>query len=195
MHDPDYYPNPDHFDGLRYTRHRMRDDRNGERERENPMFGDAVTEVRREFPVWGFGGHVWFVFPFPSSPPPSILPTITHPPHFSLPPPPLIHTQIYPRTNPPTHKSTHITNPHTNPHTHTHKCPTKLPLTLPATPYSPGRYHAALVLKMVLIHLLSTYECKLAAPGQPWKWWWDNLAMPYQGTRVLLRRRGGGGGG
>lgn len=59
MHDPDYYPNPDRFDGLRYTRHRMRDD--GETERENPMFGDAVTEVRREFPVWGFGGHVWFV--------------------------------------------------------------------------------------------------------------------------------------
>ena len=124
MHDPDYYPNPDHFDGLRYTRHRMRDDRNGERERENPMFGDAVTEVRREFPVWGFGGHVWFVFPFPSSPPPSILPTITHPPHFSLPPPPLIHTQIYPHTNPPTHKSTHAQihthNKSTHKSTHTH---------------------------------------------------------------------------
>ena len=62
MHDPDYYPDPNRFDGLRYTRHRMRDDNNGERERENPMFGDAVTEVKREFPVWGFGGHVWFVF-------------------------------------------------------------------------------------------------------------------------------------
>ncbi|KAI4224898.1 MAG: hypothetical protein L6R36_004324 [Xanthoria steineri] len=118
MHDPDYYPNPNHFDGLRYTRKRMRDDGEAEREIENPMYGDAVTEVKREFPVWGFGGHV-----------------------------------------------------------------------------CPGRYHAALVLKMVLIHLLRDYEFKLAAPGQPWKWWWDNLAMPYQGTRVFLRRRGGGGGG
>lgn len=87
MHDPNYYPNPDRFDGLRYTRHRMRDD--GETERENPMFGDAVTEVRREFPVWGFGGHVWFVSSpssFPLHHPPR--PFSSNPyPHAPKPPP------------------------------------------------------------------------------------------------------------
>ena len=31
----------------------------GGKEKENPMYGDSMTEVKREFPVWGFGGHVW----------------------------------------------------------------------------------------------------------------------------------------
>ena len=44
-------------------------------------------------------------------------------------------------------------------------------------------------MKMVVIYLVSEYEFKLEEPGKPWKWWWDNLAMPYEGTRVLVRKR------
>ncbi|KAL8862411.1 MAG: hypothetical protein Q9178_001420 [Gyalolechia marmorata] len=111
MHDPHFYPAPNTFDGLRYT-HRTLVDTDDGIERENRMYGDSITEVKREFPVWGFGGHV-----------------------------------------------------------------------------CPGRYHAALVMKMVVIYLVREYEFQLEEPGKPWKWWWDNLAMPYAGTRVLVRKR------
>ena len=80
MHDAHFYPDPNHFDGLRYTRKTMPSVEYGVGgqgkggERENPMYGDSITEVKREFPVWGFGGHVWFVtypsFPLPSLPSP-----------------------------------------------------------------------------------------------------------------------------
>ncbi|KAL8993989.1 MAG: hypothetical protein Q9169_005935 [Polycauliona sp. 2 TL-2023] len=60
MHDPDFYPDAHRFDGLRYTRKTMPCGDGGlEMERDNPMYGDSMTEVKREFPVWGFGGHVW----------------------------------------------------------------------------------------------------------------------------------------
>lgn len=102
MHDPDFYPNPNTFDGLRYTRKTMPDgpqDRERGMERENPMYGDSMTEVKREFPVWGFGGHVWFVMLFFHI----LLLSIQYPhPLFPIPiPPPFPLQQTSPPTLPP----------------------------------------------------------------------------------------------
>ncbi len=152
MHDPHFYPAPNTFDGLRYTRRTLVDS-DDSTERENRMYGDSITEVKREFPVWGFGGHVWFVFFSPSLP----LFFLYFTPIFGL--------------------FFWFSQCHFLLNTNLLKyC-------------SPGRYHAALVMKMVVIYLVSEYEFQLEKPGKPWKWWWDNLAMPYEGTRVLVRKR------
>ncbi|KAL8637700.1 MAG: hypothetical protein Q9226_009093, partial [Calogaya cf. arnoldii] len=45
MHDPNFYPDPDRFDGLRYTRKTV--PYGQEVGRENPMYGDSVTEPRQ----------------------------------------------------------------------------------------------------------------------------------------------------
>ena len=55
---------------------------------------------------------------------------------------------------------------------------------------SPGRWHAALVLKMALVELLQKYDFRLEDEGARVKWWWETFQMPVEGTRVLLRRRG-----
>ncbi|MCJ1248353.1 hypothetical protein MMC30_005570 [Trapelia coarctata] len=53
----------------------------------------------------------------------------------------------------------------------------------------PGRWHAALVLKMALVQLLKEYDFRLENEGARLKWWWETFQMPYESTRVAFRKR------
>lgn len=57
--------------------------------------------------------------------------------------------------------------------------------------YSPGRWHATLVIKMALIHLISNYEFRLDGDPSSYRWFWETFQMPYEKSQVLMRRRRG----
>ncbi|KAL4919864.1 cytochrome P450 [Aspergillus aurantiobrunneus] len=53
----------------------------------------------------------------------------------------------------------------------------------------PGRHHAEFILKLVVAHILSNYDLRLADP-EARRWWsWEDFTMPYQSTRVLFSKR------
>ena len=54
---------------------------------------------------------------------------------------------------------------------------------------SPGRWHASLVIKMVLVKLIQNYDFRLEVSGERVKWFWETFQMPYERTRVLMRKR------
>ncbi|KAG6990988.1 cytochrome P450 [Physcia stellaris] len=53
----------------------------------------------------------------------------------------------------------------------------------------PGRWHASLIIKMVLVKLIQDYDFRLEAGGKRVKWFWETFQMPYEGTRVLMKKR------
>lgn len=53
----------------------------------------------------------------------------------------------------------------------------------------PGRFHAALVIKVVLSQLLMRYDMSLESEKAGRKWSWETFAMPYESTRIVLRER------
>ena len=55
--------------------------------------------------------------------------------------------------------------------------------------FSPGRFHASLVIKLVLVHLVMNYEFRLEDVNAPRLWNWQNFTVPYDKTRVEFRRR------
>jgi hypothetical protein len=54
---------------------------------------------------------------------------------------------------------------------------------------SPGRFHAALVMKMVLVHLVSNYDFRFEDEKARRQFRWETFTMPYESTQVLLRQR------
>ncbi|KAI4214045.1 MAG: hypothetical protein LQ351_003449 [Letrouitia transgressa] len=112
MRNEQFFPEPERFDGLRFVKDLEASAAAGGKGAGNPMRGTSVTDVSKEYPVWGYGSH-----------------------------------------------------------------------------FCPGRYHASLVLKLIVIHLVSRYDFRLEKEEQPWKWYWDSFQMPYESTRVLVRPR------
>ncbi|KAF7165201.1 hypothetical protein CNMCM5623_009467 [Aspergillus felis] len=53
----------------------------------------------------------------------------------------------------------------------------------------PGRFHASLVIKMILAHLLSSFDMRFADEKARRKWSWETFTMPYESTRVVLTKR------
>jgi cytochrome P450 len=53
----------------------------------------------------------------------------------------------------------------------------------------PGRFHASLVMKMVLVHLISNYDIRFEDPKARRQFRWETFTMPYESTRILIRPR------
>lgn len=53
----------------------------------------------------------------------------------------------------------------------------------------PGRWHASLVIKLVLVKLIQEYDFRLEDEKKRVKWFWETFQMPYENTRVLMRKR------
>ncbi|KAL4947594.1 cytochrome P450 [Aspergillus filifer] len=53
----------------------------------------------------------------------------------------------------------------------------------------PGRHHASLILKMVIVHIVVNYSLQLADPEMPRWWTWEDFRMPYASTRVVFSKR------
>ena len=54
---------------------------------------------------------------------------------------------------------------------------------------SPGRWHASLVIKMVLVKLIQEYDFRLEDENKRVKWFWETFQMPNENTRVLMKKR------
>ncbi|KAH9988480.1 cytochrome P450 [Xylariaceae sp. FL0662B] len=52
----------------------------------------------------------------------------------------------------------------------------------------PGRFHASLVMKMVVAQLLLKYEITLEDSRARTRWSWETFTMPYESTRIVLKR-------
>jgi hypothetical protein len=52
---------------------------------------------------------------------------------------------------------------------------------------SPGRFHAALIMKIILAHIVSHYELTLESKGRT-KFMWESFTLPYDSTRVSLKK-------
>ncbi|KAL4976056.1 cytochrome P450 [Aspergillus desertorum] len=53
----------------------------------------------------------------------------------------------------------------------------------------PGRHASSFILKMVIVHVVTSYTMQLADRDAPRWWSWEDFTMPYASTRVLFRRR------
>ncbi|KAK6204090.1 hypothetical protein LQW54_008444 [Pestalotiopsis sp. IQ-011] len=53
----------------------------------------------------------------------------------------------------------------------------------------PGRFHASLIIKMILSQLLLKYEFKLEDEKARTRWSWETFTMPYESTRVVFTKR------
>lgn len=53
----------------------------------------------------------------------------------------------------------------------------------------PGRFHAALVIKIVISQLLLSYDLSLENEKSRRKWSWETFTMPCNSTRVVLKER------
>ncbi|GLA02508.1 hypothetical protein AnigIFM60653_001981 [Aspergillus niger] len=53
----------------------------------------------------------------------------------------------------------------------------------------PGRQHAAFMIKMVVVHIVTNFTLQLADPEAPRWWTWEDFRMPYASTRVLFSKR------
>ena len=54
---------------------------------------------------------------------------------------------------------------------------------------SPGRWHAALVIKMALVHLIAGYEFRLRAERTSYQWFWETFQMPSESSTIWIRKR------
>jgi len=55
--------------------------------------------------------------------------------------------------------------------------------------YSPGRFFAVAELKMMLGHILSTYDFKLAEGSHPKMSWLESKIIPDYSLRMMFRKR------
>jgi hypothetical protein len=55
--------------------------------------------------------------------------------------------------------------------------------------FSPGRFHASLVMKLVIVHLVMRYNMKLEDDKARTLWKWETFTMPYESTRFVLEER------
>ncbi|PQE22390.1 cytochrome P450 protein [Rutstroemia sp. NJR-2017a WRK4] len=54
----------------------------------------------------------------------------------------------------------------------------------------PGRFHASLVMKMVVAYLISNFDMRLENDRENVRWMWETFTMPYEKTRILMKERG-----
>ncbi|KAL8719998.1 MAG: hypothetical protein Q9225_003068 [Loekoesia sp. 1 TL-2023] len=52
----------------------------------------------------------------------------------------------------------------------------------------PGRWHGALVIKMVVVELLKRYDFHLEDENAKTHFWWETFQMPYESTRLVFSR-------
>ncbi|EAT76903.1 hypothetical protein SNOG_15808 [Parastagonospora nodorum SN15] len=53
----------------------------------------------------------------------------------------------------------------------------------------PGRFHASLVMKLVIAHIVMRYNMKLEDDKARTLWKWETFTMPYESTRFVLEER------
>ncbi|XRM44127.1 hypothetical protein ABZX51_007273 [Aspergillus tubingensis] len=53
----------------------------------------------------------------------------------------------------------------------------------------PGRHHAAFIIKIIVVHIVTNYTLRLADPEAPRWWTWEDFRMPFASTRVLFSKR------
>ncbi|RAK89103.1 cytochrome P450 [Aspergillus costaricaensis CBS 115574] len=53
----------------------------------------------------------------------------------------------------------------------------------------PGRRHAAFIIKIIVVHIVTNYTLRLADPKAPRWWTWEDFRMPFASTRVLFSKR------
>ncbi|KAL4770178.1 cytochrome P450 [Aspergillus nidulans var. acristatus] len=53
----------------------------------------------------------------------------------------------------------------------------------------PGRHASSFILKMIIVHLVTSYTMRLADPNAPRWWSWEDFTIPYASTRVLFSKR------
>jgi len=51
-----------------------------------------------------------------------------------------------------------------------------------------GRFHASLIMKLVLIHVIARWEFRLEDEKASRQWKWETFKMPWQSTRVQFRK-------
>lgn len=59
MRNEQFFPEPERFDGLRFVKDLEASAAAGGKGAGNPMRGTSVTDVSKEYPVWGYGSHFW----------------------------------------------------------------------------------------------------------------------------------------
>lgn len=59
MRDEQFFPESERFDGLRFVKDLKISAAAGGKGFGNPMRGTSVTDVSKEYPVWGYGSHFW----------------------------------------------------------------------------------------------------------------------------------------
>ena len=55
--------------------------------------------------------------------------------------------------------------------------------------FSPGRWHAAIVMKMAIVYLVKNYDFRLENEASRHKWFWETFQMPYESSKILVRKR------
>jgi cytochrome P450 len=55
--------------------------------------------------------------------------------------------------------------------------------------FSPGRYYAAAVMKVVLAQIIRDYDCSLVDPGARRWFTWRSTTLPRPGTKVVFSPR------
>lgn len=55
--------------------------------------------------------------------------------------------------------------------------------------YSPGRFHASIVMKLVIAHIVMRFRIKLEDERARTLWSWETFIMPYESTRFVLQER------
>jgi len=53
----------------------------------------------------------------------------------------------------------------------------------------PGRFHASIVIKLVITHLVMQYDISLENEMERRLWSWETFNMPYESTRFILEER------
>ncbi|KAL4816098.1 cytochrome P450 [Aspergillus spinulosporus] len=53
----------------------------------------------------------------------------------------------------------------------------------------PGRHASSFILKMTIVHLVTSYTMRLADVNAPRWWSWEDFTIPYASTRVLFSKR------
>lgn len=55
--------------------------------------------------------------------------------------------------------------------------------------HSPGRWHSALVIKMVLVQLMTDWDIRLQDENTRKYFFWETFQMPYESTGVLFKNK------
>lgn len=53
----------------------------------------------------------------------------------------------------------------------------------------PGRFHASIVLKLIISHFVMRYDLSLENEKERTLWSWETFTMPYESTRFILKER------